>query len=190
MELLFGLLILAWFYTLLDSKEASKKEKDQTKQNIKDAMNKESSFDKYLKELDDVKYEIARKNKYIKKQNNIIHKSNIPFIKPEPVVTEDIIPDVYTGSNQWYADKEEYLKSQQWYDLKIKRQKLDNNMCVICSNTDNLNCHHTTYEHLFKEDINELRTLCSGCHQDLHDTLGYEYYKTFSIEKYLLQKGK
>ncbi len=58
----------------------------------------------------------------------------------------------------------------------------DQYQCLLCGKTEKLNVHHTTYKHLFNENIDELKTLCSDCHTNLHKQLGFP--SQFDIEEF------
>ena len=76
----------------------------------------------------------------------------------------------------------EHILSTKWYKIRENRKKQDSYACVICGATDDLNVHHITYKHLGYEPLKDLRTLCSDCHTDIHEQVGYpqttDCYKT------------
>ena len=60
------------------------------------------------------------------------------------------------------SDKEYYFR------MKIRgldKNKPLNNQCKLCSNTDNLEKHHTNYQ------LREYITICKNCHYKLHKEL-------------------
>ena len=201
MEFILIVLFIAWLYTLMDNKVNTNRAKDKHDQDLYDIMHKESDFDRYIKELESDPDERLRREFHRTFRNNR-STSNKPKPKPKPkrkpkpnlltpepvapIDTQDdsnelYVPDFYTGSNQWYADKQDYLRSNKWYAKKLKRQSMDNHQCCLCLNTHGLECHHITYEHLFNEPMDDLRTLCRSCHQETHDHYGYAYDGYFPV---------
>jgi len=63
---------------------------------------------------------------------------------------------------------ENYMKSDEWKNLKNQRLKKDGFCCVLCKSKEHLICHHLTYKRLFNEEINDLITLCKRCHNKIH----------------------
>ena len=63
---------------------------------------------------------------------------------------------------------ENYLLSDTWKILKKERHTKDGDMCVLCKDTKALICHHLYYGRLYKEDINDLISLCLRCHSRIH----------------------
>ena len=62
---------------------------------------------------------------------------------------------------------EEYLKSPEWN--KLRRKKLKKKpYCVHCKSRDNLQVHHLNYKNLADCKLEDLRTLCAGCHAVVH----------------------
>lgn len=70
----------------------------------------------------------------------------------------------------------EYLKSNHWKNIRrayfLSRAPKN---CFICGSDKNLNLHHRTYKHLWKEMVGtHLNVLCHQCHKDIH----FKYKKT------------
>ena len=63
-----------------------------------------------------------------------------------------------------------FLKTQYWYDVKLRVLKRDKNSCVRCGSTKMLQVHHLTYENHLHEakHLNDLITLCNNCHKKEH----------------------
>ena len=77
-----------------------------------------------------------------------------------------------------------YLKSPEWYILKNQRLKIAQDKCEVCGSKRQLKCHHITYERLTRERIDDLVILCggsNGCHQKIHDILGYSRTTEYPI---------
>lgn len=79
----------------------------------------------------------------------------------------------------------EYLKSEHWEEVRLKRIKIDNRRCYLCGGVKGLNVHHLRYDNLWHEDAKkDLVTLCYKCHHMLHrviDASKYEY-RRFYVE--------
>lgn len=77
-----------------------------------------------------------------------------------------------------------YLQSPQWQLLKTKRLIIAQYKCEYCGSTNQLQCHHITYERLTRERIEDLAILCggsNGCHQRIHDLLKYDRTTKYPI---------
>lgn len=72
---------------------------------------------------------------------------------------------------------DEYMKSEAWARKRQERLKLDGYRCRICgayaSRETPLQVHHLAgaYDKIPKEGMEDLMTLCSACHKDLHAIL-------------------
>jgi len=105
----------------------------------------------------------------------IQHKPSTPTPEYDP---HDFIP--FTDRTQlMFISREEklaYMKSPQWQALKQQRSIIANHQCEVegCTETHNLELHHTTYIRLTQEHIDDLRLLCPNHHQEKHDELGYD----------------
>jgi len=68
-------------------------------------------------------------------------------------------------------DYSKYLRSEEWSKIRRKVLKRDNYKCAKCEKTNNLNVHHETYAHIFKESdfLGDLITLCGDCHVKAHN---------------------
>ena len=75
------------------------------------------------------------------------------------------------------ATKREYLESTKWQQLRNTRLRIAHHKCESCGSTHQLQCHHITYQRLTNEHIDDLAILCggsNGCHQRIHNLLGYD----------------
>ena len=104
--------------------------------------------------------------------------SSKPIVRPK---TEFVKPyDQYMTAEA----KRDYLLSVRW---KIKRNAVftrDDNTCQSCGSTEQLECHHIDYSMLGDEPLEHLITLCggsNGCHQKIHDLLGYSRTTIYSL---------
>lgn len=62
---------------------------------------------------------------------------------------------------------EDFLKSDAWREVREKRIAIDGGECLICKSRENLQVHHISYNDLL--DLNNLRTVCKRCHDDIHN---------------------
>jgi hypothetical protein len=74
------------------------------------------------------------------------------------------ITDIGFATPSW----EEYINSPEWKWRKEQFYKTHPKVCYCCGSTENVQLHHTTYDHLGCEFDNELEPLCERCHSALH----------------------
>lgn len=132
----------------------------------------------YLKqELKDLQYEARTGHKPYKEPL----KSKLKVVYSDGI---DNITDLFIYKKLMYIsakDKAEYLRSEEWSDLKLLRLKIAQNKCECCGLTNSLQLHHITYERLTKERIEDLAILCSFCHTKIHSILGYDRTTKYPI---------
>ena len=70
-----------------------------------------------------------------------------------------------------------YIRSEEWAKKRAERLELDDNCCVMCGrknglqkdgNTPILQVHHIKYSNLGAEPMEDLVSLCAGCHMKIH----------------------
>lgn len=70
-----------------------------------------------------------------------------------------------------------YMKSDEWAAKREERLQLDDNHCVMCGRknglqkdgvTPILQVHHVHYGNLGNEPMEDLVSLCPGCHRKIH----------------------
>lgn len=67
--------------------------------------------------------------------------------------------------------KELYYTTKHWREKARTRKERDCFRCVQCGSESDLETHHWRY-HLFNESVeHDLITLCSLCHQNIHDAM-------------------
>ena len=73
-----------------------------------------------------------------------------------------------------HIDYTVYINSSAWSNSKVRASCLSrgNYMCKMCKSTLELAVHHITYENLGNEDVEDLVTLCSKCHNYTHQRAG------------------
>jgi hypothetical protein len=64
--------------------------------------------------------------------------------------------------------KETYYCLPHWHSKRQERFDMDGHACVLCRDTDDLQCHHVTYKRLFREDMSDLMTVCRYHHEVIH----------------------
>lgn len=100
--------------------------------------------------------------------------------EPTPQDFEDLLKDNMYMSEE---KKAAYLKSPQWQKHRLDTFTKDNFKCVTCGSSHKLNCHHITYERLGDENPEDLTTLCESCHNELHESLGYDRFGKYTPKK-------
>ncbi len=60
---------------------------------------------------------------------------------------------------------EQYLQSPQWKRIRTDRMDMDGGSCQVCGSKENLAVHHITYARKEHEELDDLITLCSECHE-------------------------
>ena len=89
-----------------------------------------------------------------------------------------------------------YMKSDAWAAKRKERLELDDNHCVMCGRknglrkdgvTPILQVHHIHYQNLGHEPMEDLISLCAGCHRKIH-----RYYRRIRTweEKQAAAMGK
>lgn len=63
----------------------------------------------------------------------------------------------------------DFLRTPYWKTIVLRKKFIDGK-CTCCGSTNDLECHHKTYEHHGDERhyMNELTTLCKSCHNKIH----------------------
>ena len=93
----------------------------------------------------------------------------------KPYIESTIKPTDYTKVPTYYYDTyREYLRSQEWKDLRRLVFKRDNYRCVRCGYIGTKKqCHHTDYRGIetMSFSIDQLETVCHLCHDDIHKGL-------------------
>lgn len=78
---------------------------------------------------------------------------------------------------------EHYMQSDNWQAKRRLRLDADGHRCATCRRPRELEIHHLTYDRLGCERIEDLVTLCTRCHGELH----YQQARILPTEKMLLQ---
>ena len=62
-----------------------------------------------------------------------------------------------------------YMNSPEWKKNRYPALVRDGFKCAMCGTAKNLIVHHITYERLGHENMDDLITLCKGCHAKVHE---------------------
>lgn len=65
----------------------------------------------------------------------------------------------------------EYLLTEEWRNLRERVFARDNGVCVICKINQAKEVHHLHYRTLYKETLDDLQSVCTSCHRDIHKIL-------------------
>jgi len=115
---------------------------------------------------------------YINLYRDIINKRYNVSVKINKNIKEHI-------SSEWFFRYGLYLNSSEWQQIRSKVIEIDFESCTKCGDTDYLQVHHTTYDNVGRENIDELITLCRSCHADLHNM---DYHERKRIERSCLDR--
>ena len=71
------------------------------------------------------------------------------------------------------VDYLKFLTTPYWQEVRAMVLNRDGCKCVVCGVKTGLQIHHTSYKHHFHEMeyLNDLVTLCGGCHKEEHERL-------------------
>ena len=120
---------------------------------------------------DDKKRENKEYDKYIK---DALHRHNT---KEEPIPTDDNIIMGLRKKTSKTMLAQQYIASEEWDKKRKFVLARDKYTCQRCDVYDTrLNVHHITYANHFKEQPEDLITVCDQCHQELHNIYGYPNY--------------
>lgn len=90
---------------------------------------------------------------------------------------------IYPNQFMSAEDKQQYMRSAEWYELRTLVFTRDKHTCQSCGSKSSLNCHHISYHDLGMESLDQLTTLCTTCHTALHKHLGYDRTTLYPIIK-------
>lgn len=62
-----------------------------------------------------------------------------------------------------------YYQAREWFAICERVKERDGFRCVLCNSDKNLVVHHRTYKNFGNENLEDLVTLCLGCHKIFHD---------------------
>jgi len=73
-------------------------------------------------------------------------------------------------SREWWTWYNNYLRSEAWRERAALVKRRSGGMCEGCGANKATQVHHVTYEHVGNEFLWELRAVCNGCHERIHDS--------------------
>ena len=74
------------------------------------------------------------------------------------------------------------MQSDKWKHKRLLRLKVDRFKCRTCSNTEDLEVHHVSYQNLGNEDLEDLITLCKDCHNAITNVIRQRRYSSRDIQ--------
>jgi 5-methylcytosine-specific restriction endonuclease McrA len=75
------------------------------------------------------------------------------------------------NKEEWDKKHKEYLRSNEWRNLRLLVLKRDNFICQGCLLSTATEVHHMTYKNHTNELAYELISLCSKCHKKEHNII-------------------
>lgn len=72
---------------------------------------------------------------------------------------------------------QEYLKSAEWKIIRDKVIERDNGICLYCKINPAQEVHHKHYKTIYKENLDDLESVCSDCHLGIHKSVFSEVLK-------------
>jgi len=96
---------------------------------------------------------------------------NLPHVTPTPgFPTFSVIPSGFFPKQKTHKEKyHEYLLSEKWASLRIKKIAEAGGKCQMCNKNVSLQVHHRTYDNIFNEKLSDLIVLCKYCHKKFHN---------------------
>ena len=66
--------------------------------------------------------------------------------------------------------EDDYLQTDVWREIRMKRLRLDNYQCQNCGTAKNVEVHHLRYPDVWGTEniLYDLITLCDECHETAH----------------------
>jgi hypothetical protein len=90
--------------------------------------------------------------------------------------------------NNEIINYQEYLKSDYWKEIREKVYKRDNYKCKLCGSKENICVHHSTYDNLGNEILDDLITICKHCHNAFHKINPNISYKNYVLKNILIKE--
>lgn len=72
-------------------------------------------------------------------------------------------------SREWWTAYNRYLQSPQWKERRQRVLERDNYLCQGCLTRRATQVHHLTYERVGNEMMFDLISICTPCHDALHE---------------------
>lgn len=75
--------------------------------------------------------------------------------------------DLPSKREAWFRDHDLYLQTERWDSLRGQVMQRDGGRCTKCG-AEAHHVHHRTYDRWQNEDLDDLESLCRGCHEKEH----------------------
>ena len=62
-----------------------------------------------------------------------------------------------------------YLKSPEWKEKRLEVLRRDKFICQKCKKEWATEVHHLTYKNIYNERLEDLLSVCKGCHEKIHN---------------------
>ena len=96
--------------------------------------------------------------------------------KPRKHYLDDVdIPDTNCNADFSRDTYVEHLMSDKWKQTKLTRLLIDDFKCQQCNKpitAETSHCHHITYKNLGDEGMKDVVSVCTQCHNDIHEFYG------------------
>lgn len=89
---------------------------------------------------------------------------------------------------EWFCKYNQYLRTQQWHDLRQRVLERDNHLCQACLKRKATQAHHVSYElynQLGYSAAFELVSICYSCHAKIHPHLAEAQHELSLYNPYL-----
>lgn len=73
------------------------------------------------------------------------------------------------GDQEFWSEYSVYLKSDEWREKRRRVLERDKHICQGCLSRTATQVHHLTYEHVGRELLFELVSICDECHEIAHE---------------------
>jgi 5-methylcytosine-specific restriction endonuclease McrA len=114
--------------------------------------------DKPIGKIINISLDDLNKNKFLINKNSIY--SELLNIKTN---------NQQNKKNAFWINYKEYLKSERWQNKRLKVLERDKYLCQACLRNKATQAHHLTYERVFDEPLFDLISICTPCHEKLHN---------------------
>ena len=71
------------------------------------------------------------------------------------------------NTKEWYRKHNDYLRSPEWKERRMKVLRRDGYMCQACLQNPATQVHHLSYDHWGHEPLFELTSICKPCHDKI-----------------------
>lgn len=88
----------------------------------------------------------------------------------------------------WERIRQKYTSTKKWKSVVERVADRDGHRCRLCTSTEHLICHHSTYEHFMEGgelEENDCITVCNRCHMSIHRRKSVRKYFDETKERFL-----